>query len=211
MLTMAGAAFYATLGQADATLRYADELQTIATDYHLPAFQGWARFYAGWAHAMQGRVESGLTAMAAGREQLHVTGTKASLVHLSILLSQVHTEVGDLQRGREMIKQALQMAERTQACSYLAEIYRLQGAHCLAEAKTAAAETWLLKAIEVAQDQAAKFWELRATIDLARLWQAQGQDHEAYAHLASIYDWFTEGFAMPDLVEARALLADLCA
>ena len=46
-------------------------------------------------------------------------------------------------------------------------------------------------------------------MSLARLWQQQGKRAEAYALLAPIYSWFTEGFDTPDLKEAKALLDTL--
>ncbi len=36
-----------------------------------------------------------------------------------------------------------------------------------------------------------------------------GKRQEAYEFLAPIYDWFTEGFDTKDLLEAKALLAEL--
>jgi predicted ATPase len=44
-------------------------------------------------------------------------------------------------------------------------------------------------------------------VSLSRLWQQQGQRDKARALLALIYDWFTEGFDIADLQEAKALLA----
>jgi predicted ATPase len=46
-------------------------------------------------------------------------------------------------------------------------------------------------------------------MSLARLWQQQGNQHEACNTLATIYNWFTEGFDTADLQEARALLEEL--
>jgi hypothetical protein len=46
-------------------------------------------------------------------------------------------------------------------------------------------------------------------MSLSRLWQRQGKCAEAYALLAEVYGWFTEGFDTADLQEARALLAVL--
>ena len=60
-----------------------------------------------------------------------------------------------------------------------------------------------------AREQQAKSWELRTATSLARLWQGQGKPTEAYALLASIYDWFTEGFDTKDLKEAKALIEEL--
>ena len=45
--------------------------------------------------------------------------------------------------------------------------------------------------------------ELRAAISLSRLWQQQGQPDAACQLLTPIYSWFTEGFATPDLHEAK--------
>jgi hypothetical protein len=41
--------------------------------------------------------------------------------------------------------------------------------------------------------------------------RAQGRVDETYQMLAEIYGWFTEGFDSADLIEARALLAELSA
>ena len=46
-------------------------------------------------------------------------------------------------------------------------------------------------------------------MSLARLWQQQGKRAEAHELLASVYSWFTEGFATADLKEAKALLGEL--
>jgi class 3 adenylate cyclase/tetratricopeptide (TPR) repeat protein len=71
------------------------------------------------------------------------------------------------------------------------------------------AEGNFLKAIDIAQHQQAKSWELRASTSLARLWQQQGKRKEAHKLLAEIYNWFTEGFDTKDLQEAKALLGEL--
>jgi predicted ATPase len=65
------------------------------------------------------------------------------------------------------------------------------------------------KAIEIARRQQAKSLELRATINLARLWQQQGKQKEAHQMLAEIYGWFTEGLDTKDLQEAKALIEEL--
>jgi predicted ATPase len=43
-------------------------------------------------------------------------------------------------------------------------------------------------------------------MSLSRLWQQQGKCQEAHNLLAPVYDWFTEGFDTPDLIEAKHLL-----
>lgn len=72
-----------------------------------------------------------------------------------------------------------------------------------------AAEASLQRAIAIAREQEAKFLELRATVQLARLWRAQGKSPAARQMLAAIYGWFSEGFDTVDLREAKALLDEL--
>ena len=65
------------------------------------------------------------------------------------------------------------------------------------------------QAIEVARQQQARSWELRAVMSLCCLWREQGKQEEARQRLAEIYGWFTEGFDTSDLKEAKALLEEL--
>ena len=94
-----------------------------------------------------------------------------------------------------------------------AELYRLKGELLLRrdESNAAEAQHCLVHAIEIARNQSAKLWELRATVSLARLLAWQGRRDEARTSLAEIYNWFTEGFDLPDLKDAKALLDELCA
>jgi predicted ATPase len=58
----------------------------------------------------------------------------------------------------------------------------------------------------------AKRWSLaRAATSLACLWRDQGKVQHARELLAPIYGWFTEGFDMRHLKEAKALLEELAA
>jgi predicted ATPase len=77
------------------------------------------------------------------------------------------------------------------------------------KSKEEEAEACFLQAIDVARQQQAKSWELRAATSLARLWQQQGKKAEAYKLLAEVYNWFTEGFDTKDLQEAKTLIEEL--
>jgi predicted ATPase len=65
------------------------------------------------------------------------------------------------------------------------------------------------QALDIARQQEAKSWELRAATSLARLWQSQGKRQDAYDLLVPVYEWFTEGFDTADLIEAKQLLDEL--
>src|SRR5262249_54868874 len=64
-------------------------------------------------------------------------------------------------------------------------------------------------AIECAQGQKAKYYELEATTHFARWLNSQGRTIEAQTLLAETYGWFNEGLDTPVLNEAKTLLDDL--
>ena len=88
-------------------------------------------------------------------------------------------------------------------------MHRVRGELLRAGQDPAGAERSFCRAIDIAQQQSAKFWELRAAISLARLFHEQGKRDAARVLLGPIYGWFTEGFDTPVLKEARALLDTL--
>jgi len=61
------------------------------------------------------------------------------------------------------------------------------------------AERLLTEAVNISQKQGAHAWELRAALDLARLWQARGRTAEALALLEPFRDAFVEGLDTADL------------
>ena len=78
-----------------------------------------------------------------------------------------------------------------------------------AAARQAEAAGCMEKAISVAQAQGALWWELRATVDLCRLWNSQRRRPEARAFLERVYARFSPDVPAMDLREASALLAEL--
>jgi predicted ATPase len=74
---------------------------------------------------------------------------------------------------------------------------------------TAKAERAYQKSLEIAREQQARTWQLRATMSLVRLLRDTNRREEARAMLADIYNWFTEGFDTADLKDAKTLLDEL--
>ena len=61
----------------------------------------------------------------------------------------------------------------------------------------------------IAREHRTKLLDLRAATELARMLVERGDDAEAKALLAPVYDWFSGGFDKPDLMEAKAVLDGL--
>ena len=126
------------------------------------------------------------------------------------MLAEGYEKTGQIEDGLMVLNEGLAVMDKTDERFWEAEIYRLKGKLLLKQGGVEAeAETCFQHAIEVARRQEAKSLELRATVSLGRLWQAQGKSEAARQMLAEIYHWFTEGFETPDLIEARALLEAL--
>jgi predicted ATPase len=109
------------------------------------------------------------------------------------------------------LREALVFADEKEDRYCEAETYRLKGELLLKQndSNIEEAENCLRSAIEIAREQSAKSWELRATTSLAQLLKKQGYRDEARSMLADIYNWFTEGFDTADLKDAKALLEEL--
>jgi predicted ATPase len=101
-------------------------------------------------------------------------------------------------------------AERAGGNFYLPELFRMKGEILQAQdSEPEMVEQLYREAVSRAQSQSAKWWELRASVSLARFLQRQGRTQEAYPLLREIIGWFQEGSDTPDLMQARALLAAL--
>jgi len=127
------------------------------------------------------------------------------------LLADAYGALGQSEDGLAAIEEALDWGQRNDERLYAAEAHRIKGELLLMKdtADAAQAESSLQQALAVARDQQAKSWELRAALSMARMWMRHNRSGDARALLSPIYDWFTEGFDTPDLIEAKALLDQL--
>ena len=131
--------------------------------------------------------------------------------YATALLAHACATNGRTEEALTVLNEVLEHIERTGEKADHAEMLRLKGEVLLMrDPPTAAdAEKCFREAREVARAQEAKWWELRATVSLARLLRDRNRRDEARMMLAEIYNWFTEGFELPDLKEAKALLDEL--
>ena len=109
----------------------------------------------------------------------------------------------------QVIKETLAWAEETGSRFFDAELYRIRAGLHLRMQQMDKAERSYRKALEIAQEQGAGMWELRAACELAQVLRDQGRQAEAGDLLAPIYDWFAEGFDVDDLQRAKALVEGL--
>jgi len=190
---------------------HAEAAVALATEQDFPLWAATGTSLRGWALAMQGQGEEGLTQIRQGIAAWRATGAAGTVPYLCTLLADVSNHLGRPEDGLQALDEAHALVEQHEERWWEAEVCRLRGVLLLRQPGTPQeeAETWLQRALDVARCQEAKSLELRAAMSLARLWQQQGKQTEARELLAPIYGWFTEGFDTADLQEAKTLLEAL--
>jgi predicted ATPase len=141
--------------------------------------------------------------------EYRATGAVTYVPYLLTLLADAEGKAKQQDEGLGHLGEAERLLAETEDRWVEAELYRVRRELLRAGHDPAAAERSFSQAIGIAQQQSAKFWELRAATSLARLWRDQGKQAQAHDLLAPVYGWFTEGFDATDLKDAKALLDEL--
>jgi class 3 adenylate cyclase/predicted ATPase len=188
---------------------WADELVAMATEQGFPYWRAQGTIFTGWFKVKTGDVVEGISLLRSGSSAFRATGAELWAPHHNSLLAVAFEIAGQIEEAMTLLDDALQIAERTGELWIAAELWRHKGQLLLSQGHSKAAEELYRKAVSIAREQEAKFWELRAAASLARLHHDQGRCAEARDLLAPVYGWFTEGFNTPDLKEAKALLEQL--
>jgi len=173
----------------------------------------------GWALAEQGKHAEGLelvrTGLNAWRKQ-----AKQGLPHLQAILAEVHMKIGEYEEALRLLENCMSLVAQTDEHRYEAELCRLIGETLLALSKErpefknreSEVEQYFLKAVQIAQEQEAKCFELRAAVSLASYWELKGNGRKTRKLLEDITSWFTavsEGLDTEDFQEATRLLSSV--
>ena len=121
-------------------------------------------------------------------------------------LAEAYARAEKYERALEYADQAIHEVERTGERWWAAEAQRAKGRILLAANPTypLQAESYFRAALDCAQRQGARFWELRAAYDLASLWNREGRRSEA-KNLLGPYGKLIDSVELPDLEDARQL------
>jgi tetratricopeptide (TPR) repeat protein len=153
-------------------------------------------------------------------------GSGVGQATLLLVRAQLYVRAGQVEAALQATDRAMAWIEQSRVRTTEAEVWRTRGELLLADGASPPrsgtgdgsarprraddeAEACFQRALEIAREQQARWWELRAATSLARLWAVQGRRAAARELVAGVYGWFTEGFDTVDLVEAKALLEAL--
>ena len=164
----------------------------------------------GWARTKQGHITDGVEDVREGLRLWRQTGSKLDAPYRLGVAADALATAGHLDNAWLLLNEATGTAERLEERWFKAELHRMQGVLLLRGGSSGEdAEVCFQQALTVARAQDARLLELRAASSLARFWRDQGRCADACDLLSLIYEWFTEGFATPDLQEAKMLLDEL--
>jgi class 3 adenylate cyclase/tetratricopeptide (TPR) repeat protein len=187
----------------------ATELIALSEEHRFPYWTARGRCYAGWVAIVQGQVEAGLALL---KEAIsHLEDTDVVMGNIAGVLGDAYARAGQFTTALQYVDAAMRVSLNSGEVWADAELHRLKGVILGAApiSDLESAEKYFLRAIDIAESQSAKLWELRAAISLARFWSHQGKCAQALGLLASIRRWFTEDRSVPDITEADALTSEL--
>ena len=196
------------LGEAELMLRFGDKAIGYSTEHGFPYYVAFAGICHGWARSRTGELELGIEQMRSGIAGMRATGANLLMPKFLAMLSEALRDAGCLEEADMLIAEALACCVGSGERESEADVHRIHARLRLAGTRwdIGAAQASLERSMAVARSQSARTLELLAATDLARLWNQIGERDAGRALLASCYDQFDEGYAVPTLIAARAVL-----
>jgi len=164
---------------------------------------------AGIGHLLRGQHENAIAMMNQGLTMLRQAHGHYNNVSFLAGFITATLAVGRREEALGFLVQAEQAQGESDCRSHAAELLRFRGKLTELDGDAKTAEERYRAALELAEDQGAKLFALRAATDLAGPLRLAGRADEARAILEALYGWFTEGFDYPDLKRARDTIAVL--
>lgn len=192
------------------TLDWARRSRAVAEEYGFPYWQSLMAITEAWAVAQSGETARGIDAMEQGVERYRATGAKLGLSWFYGALADLLHRDNRVDEAIRYIVDATAHIQTTDERYYEAEIERIRGELLVAKwgrSAEAEAERHILTAVQVAERQGARTWELRASTSLAQLWHKMGRTNEAIGQLTRVLDSFAVSVSIPDVADARSTLA----
>jgi predicted ATPase/DNA-binding winged helix-turn-helix (wHTH) protein len=156
----------------------------------------------------QGEIETGMELLRGSLATLSAERYELYATELNGSLAQGFAMMGRLDQALLTIDKTIAQLKRHGEL-FMPELQRIRGEVLEKTADERGAEEAFCRSIELADQQSALSWRLRASMSLARLQFRQGRREEAREALAETYARFSEGFDTADLKAAERLLATL--
>ena len=198
--------------EPERALARAEQVMQLCDEHELAQMRAWGAPVHGWALAMTERIDEGIDELRQCLALHAAIQSRLVLPYFHSLLAEALIAKGDRDAALAVVDEGLAMAAETSQAFHEPDLQRLRGELLLARdpADRESAERHLRRAVDLAHEQGARSYELRAAIALAELLRDTGRSAEARALLSPTYEAFTEGLETQDLRRAATLLASLC-
>jgi predicted ATPase len=190
--THAYAWYYASVlhvlrGEPAIAQAYSESCLAISEQHGFRQWLGLSRAIPGICAAVLDASGSGLDKVKAALEEYQRAGYQLGITAQFVLMCQALLLRNESEAALEVIDHGLSVAGQNSERAFEPELYRLKAsAVVMLGAPDVEAESLLDQALRTARSQQAQSLELRAAIDLARLWTKQGKRADARDVLSSV-------------------------
>lgn len=199
------AMFHHFQGDIDATERLARETRAVASKHSFSYYCAWSDILEGWAAAERGDLGKGLDVMRAGLVAMDDAGGIFRRPYYLGLVATAAIRSGDTAQASPLISEALDRLCSNGERWAEADILRRRAELLCAKGRDVAAEGDLRHALDVAHEQGAAFFGLRAVIALARLQHRRGEPAAARRTVETMLEKLGQDADTPLLGEALTL------
>ena len=208
MINWQVAQVYDFAGIGDKTIEYGERCLKIADEQGFVFWTALGTACVGVGLKHLGRFNEAIDALKLALAQVEATGSFILFTKYRAHLADSLWQTGQRDAALKQLDQAF--ADQSGGELFMhSELLRIRGDFQFDQGNLDAAEATYRESLAVAIRQSAKFYELRTMLHLCRIWQKRGDVVELKQNLEPLYNWFTEGFDMPDLKAARKLLEGL--
>jgi tetratricopeptide (TPR) repeat protein len=190
-------------------LERAEAALALCREHHFDAWLLVVLFSRGWALVELGRVEEGFGLMSAIIQQWRRTGWWTHLPGALAQIAEFHLRRSRTEEGLRALEEAREWRRKTGVCMEDAEQARIHGELLRQLGQEGEARRQFLRALVIARRQHNQLSELRVAIALARQLRDSGQHARARRLLDRRCHRLHTRHEPRDLVEARALVAEL--
>jgi class 3 adenylate cyclase len=194
-------------GDHEAVERIGQRLIGLADKYNFPPQRAHALYLSGWARAIGGDSDAGLELMEAEFPRASAMGPMFR--YYAGLLAEARAKFGKVSDALTVLRWALDTLTEPGIGFYVPELYRLQGV-CLFRLDSNDKEeamSSLRMAVDIAKQQGAVLFQLKAAISMAEAASSVGQKKRGMQPLRDLCANLPKGLDAPQLAEANRLLA----
>jgi class 3 adenylate cyclase/tetratricopeptide (TPR) repeat protein len=196
-------------GEPVALSHWVTKTHAYSVDHDLGYWRTVSSLLAGWLQGQAGELASGISRMEESLDAYMASGARLGLPQFHVLLADLRVVAGDQARALDVLQTGEEYIDDSGERFAESELLQCKGRVLMAGdspdpcGATAAYE----RAVRAAHEQNARLLELRASTRLAAHQRRIGETCTVSDRLAGLCAWFAPTSELPDVVQARALVA----